>query len=100
MILKASAAKGASSLAARSLTASELGSRPFTGGMSSGDGRYSTTASNIGWTPLLGKKRRLVHPPPLFTKLLVLTYHRECAKARLASAIRWVSSFFFIAVPR
>src|SRR5258705_14019017 len=55
MILNANAEKGASSLAGRSSTFSVPGSTPLTGGISSGEGRESTTASSIGWTPLLRK---------------------------------------------
>ena len=39
MILNASAENGSSSVAARSTVCSFVGSRPSTGGMSSGDGR-------------------------------------------------------------
>ena len=39
---------GALSLASRSISSSVCGSKPLTGGMSSGDGMYSMTASSIG----------------------------------------------------
>ena len=55
MILNARAANGSLSSALRSSSASASllsGSVPVTGGMSSGDGRKSTTASSIGCTPL------------------------------------------------
>ncbi len=52
MILKASAAKGSSSLTARADSEPSLGLIPSIGGLSSGEGRKSTTASSIGWTPL------------------------------------------------
>ena len=55
MILKASAANGSESSAWRSAGRSSsplTGSRPSTGGTSSGLGRKSMTASSSGWTPL------------------------------------------------
>ena len=55
MILKASAANGSESSAWRSASRSSpplTGSRPVTGGTSSGDGRKSMTASSSGCTPL------------------------------------------------
>ncbi len=55
MILKASAEKGSSSDGLRSRTSSLPGLVPWVGGRSTGDGRKSTTASSIGWTPLFLK---------------------------------------------
>src|SRR3954453_14292601 len=52
MTLKASAAKGSSSAARRESSCSVRGSMPCTGGTSSGLGRYVTTASSSGCTPL------------------------------------------------
>ncbi len=57
MILKASAAKGPLSSAGRSASVGSssplpAGTRPVTGGTSSGEGRSSTTASSSGCTPL------------------------------------------------
>ena len=52
MILKASALNGAVSLVSRVMSAPVLGSLPCTGGMSSGEGSKSTTASSSGCTPL------------------------------------------------
>ncbi len=57
MILKPSAENGASSFARRSSIASGplFGLKPLIGGTSTGDGRYSTTASSSGCTPLFLK---------------------------------------------
>ena len=53
MILKASAENGSASSALRSTwSSSRLGRWPSTGGTSSGDGRYWTTASRTSCTPL------------------------------------------------
>ena len=51
MILKARAANGVVSLAGRVASSFLSGRRPFTGGTSTGDGKYSTTASRSGCTP-------------------------------------------------
>ena len=51
-ILNASAANGSCSSALRSSTSSPRMFVPSAGGMSSGLGMKSTTASSIGWTPL------------------------------------------------
>ena len=56
MILKASPEKGASSEQGRvSATSASSWEVPLTGGRSSGEGRYDTTASSRGWTPLFLK---------------------------------------------
>ena len=55
MILNASAENGSESSALRVASRSSpplTGSRPVTGGTSSGDGRYAMTASSSGCTPL------------------------------------------------
>src|SRR2546430_9198659 len=52
MILKASAAKGSSSEACRTIGSSEPILTPLIAGTSVGAGRESTTASSSGWTPL------------------------------------------------
>ncbi len=59
MILKASAENGSESSAWRSASRSSpplTGSRPVTGGTSSGEGRYAMTASSSGCTPLFLKE--------------------------------------------
>ena len=58
MILNASALNGSESSAWRWASRSSpprTGSRPVTGGTSSGDGRYAMTASSSGCTPLFLK---------------------------------------------
>src|SRR5918912_954786 len=56
MILKARAANGSLSSARRSSTADSSPTLvPWIGGTSSGEGRYHTTASSSGWTPLFLK---------------------------------------------
>src|SRR4029450_12298395 len=56
MILKARAAKGSLSSALRSSTADSSPTLvPWIGGTSSGEGRYQTTASSSGCTPLFLK---------------------------------------------
>src|SRR2546430_17711224 len=55
MILKASAAKGSSSEACRTIGSSEPILTPLIAGTSVGAGRESTTASSSGWTPLFLK---------------------------------------------
>jgi hypothetical protein len=70
MILKASALNGAVSLVSRVRSFPVFGSFPCTGGMSSGEGRKSTTASSSGCTPLClnadphstGNSFRPMHP--------------------------------------
>ena len=55
MILKANAENGSLSVGRRKTSLFVLGSIPWTGGMSSGEGRYSTTASKSCCTPLFLK---------------------------------------------
>ena len=90
MILNTRAANGALSSAGRTTVWSLWGSIPSMGGMSSGDGRYSTTASSSGCTPLFLKAL----PQITGCTLLVIVARRRAALSSslvTASPVRYFS---------
>src|SRR4051812_6583969 len=89
MILNTSAQKGSSSAGLR-CTVSLLSTLvAVIGGMSSGDGKYSTTASSSGWTPLFLK----ADPQTMGTSFNAMVERRKLAR-NSAGVISWPSTYF------